>query len=251
MSPKPQAAKAAPKAKPAARAEPATKAKPAAKAPPAAKAQPANAAKAAKVAKASKVAKPPARGKAPAPAPATAAELLKHLKPTRYDEARVDAPTPLKGKAAKAASRKPASVQFAARRDAPLPLEQNASKMLRTLRDEHKEFHHAEAKGVFDGSKFAEFFDAEIETEVARPAEIVHDRIARWRCQCCDALIPVPRRTTVYHGDYVLEHDDVLGLLVNGERWVPKAETPLEVVQPGRLKDPFTGELIKTGKRSV
>lgn len=195
-----------------------------------------------------KAAKPPAKVAAkPAPAPvATAAELLKALKPAKF-EARVDAPTPLKGKASKPV--KPGAVRF--QRDAPLPLEQNAAKMLRQLRDEQQIHHPSEGKGTFDGNKFDEFFQAEIETEVTRPAEIVHDRIARWRCQCCDALIPVPRRTTVYHGDYILEHDDVLGLLVNGERWVPKAETPLEVVQPGRLKDPWTGSLIKTGKRSV
>ena len=180
-------------------------------------------------------------------APATTAELLKHLKPTNV-EARVDAPTPVKAKA-KGSGSKPGSVQF--RKDAPLPLEQGADRLLKQLRDEHKEFRPSTGKGTFDGGKFDEFFQAEIETEVTRPAEMVHDRIARWRCQCCDAVIPVPRRTTVYHGDYILEHDDILGLLVNGERWVPKAETPLEVVQPGRLKDPWTGQLIKTGKRSV
>jgi hypothetical protein len=195
-----------------------------------------------KAAKAAK--KPPAKG---AKKVATAAELLKHLKPARF-EAHVDAPAPVKGKA-KPAARKPGAVAF--RRDSPLPLEQGADKLLRKLRDEEKVFNPAQGKGSFDETKFDEFFQAEIETEVTKPAEIVHDRIARWRCQCCDVVIPVPRRTTVYHGDYILEHDDVLGLLVNGERWVPKAETPLEVVQPGRLRDPFTGTLIRTGKRSV
>jgi hypothetical protein len=188
--------------------------------------------------------KPAARGKAKEPA--TAKELLKHLRPAHI-EARTDAPTPLKGKAPKA--RKPGAVSF--KRDAPLPLETNAAKLLKELKDEKAEFRPSQGKGSFEEDKFDEFFSAEIETEVGRPAEIVHDRIARWRCQCCDAVIPVPRRTTVYHGDYVLEHDDVLGLLVNGERWVPKAETPLEVVQPGRLRDPFTGDLIRTGKRAV
>ena len=178
---------------------------------------------------------------------ATAAELLKALKPAKF-EAHVDAPTPVKGKA-KPAARKQGAVAF--RRDSPLPLEQGADKLLRKLRDEEKVFNPAQGKGTFDENKFDEFFQAEIDTEVTKPAEIVHDRIARWRCQCCDVVIPVPRRTTVYHGDYILEHDDVLGLLVNGERWVPKAETPLEVVQPGRLRDPFTGTLIRTGKRSV
>jgi len=181
-----------------------------------------------------------------AKAPATAQEILKGAKPTKL-EARVDAPTPTKGKAPKA--RKPGAVAF--KRDAPLPLAQDADKLLRKLRDEDKEFRPSQGKGSFDEGKFDEFFAAEIETEVAKPAEIVHDRIARWRCQCCDVVIPVPRRTTVYHGDYILEHDDVLGLLVNGERWVPKAETPLEVVQPGRLRNPWTGELLKGGKQSV
>ena len=182
------------------------------------------------------------------PKVATAAELLKALKPVKL-EARVDAPTPVKGKA-KAAARKPQHGSVAFRKDSPLPLEQNADRLLRKLRDEEKEFHPSQGKGTFDENKFDEFFQAEIETEVTRPAEIVHDRIARWRCQCCDAVIPVPRRTTVYHGEYVLEHDDVLGLLVNGERWVPKAETPLEVVQPGRLRDPWTGQTLKAGKHS-
>lgn len=191
---------------------------------------------------------PKAKGKA-AKEPESAKDILRRAKPAKL-EARVDAPTPVKGaKGRKAKPAKPGAVAF--RRDTPLPLEQNAAKLLKELRDEAKEFNPAQAKGQFDGGKFDEFFQAEIETEVTRPAEIVHDRIARWRCQCCDAVIPVPRRTTVYHGDYVLEHDDVLGLLVNGERWVPKAETPLEVVQPGRLRDPFSGELIRTGKRSV
>lgn len=205
-------------------------------------------AKAARAAPAKAARKPSgkANGKAPQKV-ATAAELLKALKPARI-EAHVDAPAPVKGKA-KTTPRKPGSVAF--RRDSPLPLEQGADKLLRKLRDEEKVFNPAQGKGSFEEDKFDEFFGAEIETEVARPAEIVHDRIARWRCQCCDVVIPVPRRTTVYHGDYILEHDDVLGLLVNGERWVPKAETPLEVVQPGRLRDPFTGTLIKTGKRAV
>ncbi|MCA1819779.1 MAG: hypothetical protein LC620_07005 [Halobacteriales archaeon] len=200
-------------------------------------------------AKTAKAAPKPAKAKhaprAP-PAPETAKEILRRAKPSKV-EARVDAPTPQKGK--KAAPRKPGAVAF--KRDSPLPLEQNAAKMLKQLRDEHAEFHPSEGKGSFDGGKFEEFFAAEIETEVTRPAEIVHDRIARWRCQCCDAVIPVPRRTTVYHGEYILEHDDVLGLLVNGERWVPKAETPLELVQPGRLRDPWSGDLIRGGKRSV
>jgi hypothetical protein len=169
-------------------------------------------------------------------------------------EAHVDAPAPVSAKAAKAAksaAAKAKAEKVVFQRDAPLPMETNAAQLLKELKKEQYDFQPAEGKGTFEEDKFSEFFDAEIEVEVSRPAEIMHDRIARWRCQCCDAIIPVPRRTTVYHGDYVLEHDDVMGLLVNGERWVPKAETPIEVQQPGRLRDPWTGELIRTGKRSV
>ncbi|MHB8632515.1 MAG: hypothetical protein ACYDBQ_00920 [Thermoplasmatota archaeon] len=85
-------------------------------------------------------------------------------------------------------------------------------------------------------AEFEAFFRAEIDAELEREAEIFHDRVARWRCQCCDALLVVPRRTTVLHGDYILVHDDLLGLLVNGERFVPKATDATELKQPGRIK---------------
>ncbi len=125
---------------------------------------------------------------------------------------------------------KPGKVETA--QDGLEPQLRRAAEILKDLRKEHFEFHHAVTnKHAFDPGAFNEFFIAEIEAEVAKPATIYNDRFARWRCQCCDVTIPVPRRTTVYHGDYVLEHDDILGLLVNGERWVPKAETPLEVVR--------------------
>lgn len=84
--------------------------------------------------------------------------------------------------------------------------------------------------------EFESFFRAEIEAELEREAEIFHDRVAKWRCQCCDALILIPRRTMVLHGDYVLVHDDLQGLLVNGERFVPKATEGTELKQPGRIK---------------
>jgi hypothetical protein len=84
--------------------------------------------------------------------------------------------------------------------------------------------------------EFESFFRAEIEAELAHEAHVVHDRIARWRCQCCDALLTIPRRTTVLHGDYVLVHDDLQGLLVNGERFVPKATEAIQLHQPGRIK---------------
>lgn len=84
--------------------------------------------------------------------------------------------------------------------------------------------------------EFESFFRAEIEAELERKADIFNDRIAKWRCQCCDALMVIPRRTTVLHGDYVLVHDDLQGLLVNGERFVPKATEATELKQPGRIK---------------
>ncbi|MEK6985156.1 MAG: hypothetical protein AABX89_02075 [Candidatus Thermoplasmatota archaeon] len=126
------------------------------------------------------------------------------------------------------------------------PTGSTAAQLLKKLRDERHEFRPATAKKVgFGEEDFMEFFGAEIERELARPAYIHHDRYARWPCQCCDAIIPVPRRTTVFHGDYILEHDDILGLLVNGERWIPKAETPIQVVQPGRLRNPWTGKTLE------
>lgn len=84
--------------------------------------------------------------------------------------------------------------------------------------------------------EFEAFFAAEIEAELEREADIFNDRMAHWRCQCCDALLKIPRRTTVFHGEYVLEHDDLRGLLVNGERFVPKATDATELKQPGRIK---------------
>lgn len=142
--------------------------------------------------------------------------------------------------------------KFEARRDRPLPMEENAAAMLKKLRDQHAEYNPATvAKQGFDESNFDQFFLPEILDLVQQDAEIFNDRIARWRCQCCDVVIPVPRRTTVFHGDYILEHDDILGLLVNGERWVPTAESPIEVQQPGRLRDPWSGQLIKAGKHAV
>jgi hypothetical protein len=100
---------------------------------------------------------------------------------------------------------------------------------------------------------FDNFFQAEIDEEINKEATIHNDRFVRWRCQCCDEVLRVPRRAMTLHGEYVLVHDDQQGLLVNGERWVPKAgsEGGLQLVQPGRLKDPFTGTLIKTGKYAV
>lgn len=99
---------------------------------------------------------------------------------------------------------------------------------------------------AFKPADFGFFFEPEIEAELQRTAAIYNDRMARWRCQCCDTIIPIPRRTIVYHGAFILEHDDRQGLLVNGEKYVPRSETPLEIVSPGRFRDPYSGEF--TGK---
>lgn len=214
--------------------------------------------KAPKAAAHPKSVKSPGSRKAAAKPVATAQEILKHVKPAKVD-ATMDTAAPKaaagkgarKGKAPKVQltakqilkAAKPGKVE--ANQDALEPQPRRAADILKELRKENFEFRHAQSKTTFDPNSFGEFFAAEIEAEVARAATINNDRFARWRCQCCDVVIPVPRRTTVLHGDYVLEHDDVLGLIVNGERWVPRAETPLEVVQPGRLRNPWTGRTIE------
>ncbi|MES2153678.1 MAG: hypothetical protein V4510_00900 [bacterium] len=186
-----------------------------------------------------------------APAPHTAKEILAAVKGKKLKvDAHVDAPTKPRGKKeplrAKEILKNAKAGKVETNQDALEPQLRRAADILKELRKEHFEFHHAgAAKNAFDPNAFNEFFMAEIEAEIAKVATIYNDRFARWRCQCCDVIIPVPRRTTVYHGDYVLEHDDTLGLIVNGERWVPKAETPLEVVQPGRLRNPWTGRTIE------
>jgi hypothetical protein len=113
------------------------------------------------------------------------------------------------------------------------------------LKQPSLQFNAARSKARFKEENYEDFFVAEIMAELAREATIFNDRIARWRCQCCDAVIPVPRRTEVYHGDYHLVHDDIEGLLINGEKFVPKAYTPIELVQPGRLRNPWTGKTIE------
>jgi hypothetical protein len=113
------------------------------------------------------------------------------------------------------------------------------------LKEQKMQFNPAKSKARFKEENYEDFFTAEIEAELNRDAIIFNDRIARWRCQCCDTIIPVPRRTEVFHGDYHLVHDDVEGLLVNGEKFVPKAYTPIEVQQPGRLRNPWTGKTIE------
>lgn len=176
----------------------------------------------------------PAKSTKPAK-PAKSSKAAKTIKPV---QAKQDRPNP-HGKARKV-SPKPVVMK----RDE-LPNTSNVKELVKLLTKQEFEFHPAQASAAFDNEAFDEFFMAEIEREVERDAYVVNDRFARWPCQCCDVVIPVPRRTEVFHGDYHLVHDDVMGLLVNGERWVPRAETPIEVVQPGRLRNPWTGKTLE------
>ena len=146
------------------------------------------------------------------------------------------APQPLKS------GRKPSKVameiQAAASTALPKPMK---------VRQEHPEIKE-DAGGSLKWAEeaFWAFFGDEIETMVSWPATIHGDRSYVWRCECCDAPLRVPRRTTVFHGDYEVVHDDSEGLLVNGVRHIPGAYAKgLEVVQPGRLRNPWTGKLIE------
>jgi hypothetical protein len=201
----------------------------------------------------------PARKAAKAPAkpakhaPETAANILKRVRPTTV-KAHKDAPAPVKGKQPLLASEllkhvRPA-VPDVTHDQAEAPVK-HAKHLLKQLGKQQFQFNRAYSKATFEEQAFMDFFGPEIEAELEREATIFNDRFARWPCQCCDVVIRVPRRTEVFHGDYHLVHDDVLGLLVNGERWVPKAETPIEVHQPGRIRNPWTGELVKPGKHAV
>jgi hypothetical protein len=179
-------------------------------------------------------------------------------RPARKVEARKDAPKPVKGRARKEPLRAKEILRNAAKRPAPKvqqdqsqPQPVHAKQLLKQLGKQQFVFRGAASTATFEEKAFMDFFGPEIEAELERTATIFNDRFARWRCQCCDTVIPVPRRTEVFHGDYHLIHDDVLGLLVNGERWVPNAETPVEVVQPGRIRNPWTGELVKPGRHAV
>ncbi|HUR61652.1 MAG TPA: hypothetical protein VM286_04740 [Candidatus Thermoplasmatota archaeon] len=202
-------------------------------------------------AKAHKPAKP---AKAPKPTE-TAQNILKRAKPAKV-EANHDAVAQVKvrGKAPILAKEllkhvKPA-VPNITHDQAEKPV-QHAKHLLKQLGKQQFTFNRAYSKATFEEQTFMDFFGPEIEAELESTATIYNDRFARWPCQCCDVVIRVPRRTEVFHGDYHLVHDDVLGLLVNGERWVPNAETPIEVNQPGRIRNPWTGELVKPTRRSV
>jgi predicted flap endonuclease-1-like 5' DNA nuclease len=114
------------------------------------------------------------------------------------------------------------------------------------VRQEHPEIKDNQAGSLkWAEEAFWAFFGDEIEMMVGYPAEIFNDRAYSWRCECCDVALRVPRRTTVFHGDYEIQHDDNEGLLVNGERHVPRADSAIQVVQPGRLRNPWTGKLIE------
>jgi hypothetical protein len=185
----------------------------------------------------------PAKGKAKAPE--SAQNILKRAKATTV-HAHKDAPAPVKAKGkqpllAKELLKhvKPA-VPSVTHDQADKPVA-HAKQLLKQLGKQQFQFNRASSKATFEEQAFMDFFGPEIDAELERVATIFNDRF----------VIRVPRRTEVFHGDYHLVHDDVLGLLVNGERWVPKAETPLEVVQPGRIRNPWTGELVKPTRRSV
>ncbi|HEX2065426.1 MAG TPA: hypothetical protein VHI93_01300, partial [Candidatus Thermoplasmatota archaeon] len=200
-------------------------------------------------------ARPAAKSKGkPAPAPRLAKDILKDAKPP-VAKARSDAPAPVKGKRqpvlAKELLRHVKPAVPAVERDAAAAPLVHAKKLLKQLGHQKFQFHRAVSRATFEEQAFMDFFGPEIEAELERQATIFNDRFARWPCQCCDVVIRVPRRTEVFLGDYHLVHDDVMGLLVNGERWVPKAETPIEVLQPGRVRNPWTGELVKPGKHAV
>lgn len=152
-------------------------------------------------------------------------------------EAKQDAATPAPLRKPKKASKLATEIQAATSNALPRPMK---------VRQEHPEIKDNQAGSLkWAEEAFWAFFGDEIEMMVGYPAEIFNDRAYSWRCECCDVALRVPRRTTVFHGDYEIQHDDAEGLLVNGERHVPKADSPIQVVQPGRLRNPWTGKLIE------
>ena len=153
-------------------------------------------------------------------------------------EARVDAADPIPLKYGRKQSKVAAEIQAATSNALPKPMK---------VRQEHPEIKDNQAGSLkWAEEAFWAFFGDEIETMVSWPATIHGDRAYLWRCECCDAPLRIPRCTTVYHGDFEIVHDDSEGLLVNGVRHIPGASTKgLEVVQPGRLRNPWTGKLIQ------
>lgn len=170
-----------------------------------------------------------------APEPAPKAPKVK-AKPGKV-EARVDAADPIP-KSQKKFSSVAAEIQAATSNALPRPMK---------VRQEHPEIKDNQAGSLkWAEEAFWAFFGDEIDALTSYPASIHGDRSYIWRCECCDAALRVPRRTTVFHGDYEIVHDDSEGLLVNGVRHVPGAYTKgLEVVQPGRLRNPWTNKLIE------
>lgn len=153
-------------------------------------------------------------------------------------EARVDAADPIPLKYGRKPSKVAAEIQAATSNALPKPMK---------VRQEHPEIKDNQAGSLkWAEEAFWAFFGDEIETMVSWPATMHGDRAYLWRCECCDEPLRIPRRTTVFHGDFEIVHDDSEGLLVNGVRHVPGAYTKgLEVVQPGRLRNPWTGKLIQ------
>jgi hypothetical protein len=169
---------------------------------------------------------------------ATPARAMKGKKAHKVTvEAKQDAATPAPLRKPKKASKLATEIQQATSNALPRPMK---------VRQEHPEIKDNQAGSLkWAEEAFWAFFGDEIEMMVGYPAEIYNDRAYSWRCECCDVPLRVPRRTTVFHGDYEVQHDDQEGLLVNGERHVPRADSAIQVVQPGRLRNPWTGKLLE------
>ena len=194
--------------------------------------------------KASPKAKAATKGKAAAKAakPELSFTVAPKPKPIRKVKAHIEhdttPPPKSTGRKPKNASKVAAEIQAAASNALPRPMK---------VRQEHPEIQENQGGNLkWAEEAFWAFFGDEIEQMATYPAEIFNDRAYMWRCECCDVPLRVPRRTTVFHGDYEVQHDDQEGLLVNGERHVPGAYTQdIQVVQPGRLRNPWSGKLIE------
>lgn len=183
-----------------------------------------------------------AKGK-PAFAPKPKAHPISKAHPLKPSKTKVsveqDQAPPLAGsRKPKKVSKVAAEIQSASSNALPKPMK---------VRQQHPEIQENQGGNLkWAEEAFWAFFGDEIEQMVTYPAEIFNDRAYSWRCECCDVALRVPRRTTVFHGDYEVQHDDQEGLLVNGERFMPGAYTTgIQVVQPGRLRNPWTGKLIE------
>jgi hypothetical protein len=183
-----------------------------------------------------------AAAKATKPVPELSFTEAPKPKPIRKVKAHVEhdttPPPKPSGRKPKQISRVAAEIQAATSNALPKPMK---------VRQEHPEIQENQGGNLkWAEEAFWAFFGDEIEQMVTYPAEIYNDRAYSWRCECCDVALRVPRRTTVFHGDYEVQHDDQVGLLVNGERHMPGAYTSgIQVVQPGRLRNPWSGKLIE------